>query len=116
MKQLIKKQFNRLKRKKRVRKHISGTNIKPRLTVYRSGLHIYAQLIDDQSQATLAAASDIKIAKGTKTQKAIEVGKNVALAATKLKITEAVFDRNGYKYHGRIKALADSARQNGLKF
>ncbi len=106
----------RARRKKRVRAKISGTAQKPRLSVFRSNTHIYAQLIDDVNGVTLANASDLKSKKGNKTESAQAVGKAIAEAAKKAKITECVFDRNGYKYHGRVKALAEAAREGGLKF
>jgi large subunit ribosomal protein L18 len=106
----------RKRRQRRVRAKITGTAQKPRLSVFRSNSHIYAQLIDDVNGVTLAQASDIKGGKGTKTESAKEVGKAVAEAAKKAKITDCVFDRNGYKYHGRVKALAEGAREAGLQF
>lgn len=106
----------RLRRKRRVRAKISGTAERPRLSVFRSNSHIYAQLIDDVTGATLVQASDIKSKKGNKTESATTVGKTIAEAAKKAKITECVFDRNGYKYHGRVKALAEGAREGGLQF
>lgn len=106
----------RLRRKKSIRKQISGTASVPRLSVYRSNNHIYAQLIDDEGSITLASASDLKIAKGSATEKAQKVGEEVAKAAKTKKIDKVVFDRNGYKYHGRVRALAEAAREAGLKF
>lgn len=100
----------------RIRANISGTTKRPRLSVYRSNAFIYAQLVDDASGKTIFAVSDMKIAKGNKMEKAIEVGKLIATKANEMKITEVVFDRGGFLYAGRIKALADSARSNGLKF
>jgi len=113
----------RLMRHKRLRKRISGTPERPRLSVYRSEKHIYAQIIDDTKGETLVAASTVekelrdKLNQKTwNVQAAKEVGKIIAERATAKGITEIVFDRGGYKYHGRIKALADSARESGLKF
>ena len=113
----------RLMRHKRLRKRISGTPERPRLSVYRSEKHIYAQIIDDTKGVTLVAASTVekelrdKLNQKTwNVQAAKEVGKIIAERATANGITEIVFDRGGYKYHGRIKALADSARESGLKF
>lgn len=106
----------RLSRKKRVRATISGTAERPRLSVFRSNSHIYAQLIDDVNGVTLAQASDLKSKNGNKTESASAVGKAIAEAAKKAKITTCVFDRNGYKYHGRVKALAEGAREGGLQF
>ncbi|HOA16803.1 MAG TPA: 50S ribosomal protein L18 [Fervidobacterium sp.] len=113
----------RLMRHKRLRKRISGTPERPRLSVYRSEKHIYAQIIDDTKGVTLVAASTVekelrdKLNQKTwNVQAAKEVGKIIAERATAKGIKEIVFDRGGYKYHGRIKALADSARESGLKF
>ncbi len=107
----------RNRRKKRVKAKVQGTAARPRLVVFRSLTHIYAQIIDDDKRAVLASASDLKSkAKGTKVEKATEVGKEIAKAATDKKIKAVVFDRNGYKYHGRVKAVAEGAREGGLKF
>lgn len=106
----------RLRLKQKIRATISGTVTKPRLSVYRSNMFIYAQLIDDTAQVTLASASDMLDKKGTKMERAAAVGKKIAEVAQKKNITEIVFDRNGFKYSGRIKTLADSARAAGLKF
>jgi len=102
----------RQKRHRRVRGKLSGTADRPRLT------GIYAQVIDDVAGVTLASAStlDKEVSKGTKTEQAVVVGKLVAERAVAKGISEVVFDRGGYLYHGRVKALADSARENGLKF
>jgi large subunit ribosomal protein L18 len=103
-----------------IRKKINGTAAKPRLSVFRSNTEIYAQLIDDVSGQTLAAASSkeksIGAQKGTKTEKSKLVGSAIAAKATALGLTEVVFDRGGYLYHGRVKAVADGAREGGLKF
>ncbi len=107
----------REKRHRRIRAKISGTKEQPRLSVFRSNKHIFLQLIDDSSQKTLASASDLKIKKkGTKTEIAKEVGKELAKLAKAKKIKKVVFDRSGYKYHGRIKASAEGAREGGLNF
>ncbi|MGB4751329.1 MAG: 50S ribosomal protein L18 [Fervidobacterium sp.] len=113
----------RLMRHKRLRKRISGTPERPRLSVYRSEKHIYAQIIDDTKGVTLVAVSTVEEELRNKlnqktwnVQAAKEVGKIIAERATAKGIKEIVFDRGGYKYHGRIKALADSARESGLKF
>ncbi|MCX7862921.1 MAG: 50S ribosomal protein L18 [Bacteroidales bacterium] len=110
----------RAKIKKRIRKRISGTHEKPRMTVFRSNKHIFVQLIDDIKGHTLVSTSsrvkEISQITGNKTQKAAEVGKLIAQKALNAGITSVVFDRNGYLYHGRVKALAEAARQNGLKF
>lgn len=112
------KRANRQSRRNRIRAKISGTAKIPRLSVYRSLSHIYAQLIDDAAAKTLASASDLEIKskKGKKTDKAKEVGLLLAKKAQEHKISQAVFDRAGFKYHGRIKSLADGARAGGLKF
>jgi large subunit ribosomal protein L18 len=109
----------RIRRHRRVRKNVSGTAERPRLVVFRSNAGIEAQLIDDLAGKTLAAASSLhlkKSFKGDKTEQATEVGKTLAAAAKKANIEAAVFDRGGYLYHGRVKALADAAREGGLKF
>lgn len=113
---MLQKQINRLRRKARVRSKIAGTAMVPRLSIFRSETHIYAQLIDDDNGVTLAAANDLKIESGTKTEKSVKVWEEIAKKAKDLKITEIVFDRGGFSYHGRVKALADSARNGGLKF
>lgn len=104
----------------RIRKKISGTAQKPRLAVYRSNGDIYMQLIDDTNGTTLASASsrdkDIAAQKGTKSEKSKLVGAALATKATALGLTTCVFDRSGYLYHGRVKAAADGARENGLQF
>jgi large subunit ribosomal protein L18 len=115
---MIKKyQNNRIKRHVRLRGDISGSTERPRLAVFRSSEHIYAQIINDSTGKTLAASSDVKIKdKMTKTEKAKQVGLAIATAAKKVKVTKVVFDRGGFAYHGRIQALADSAREGGLQF
>ena len=110
------------RRKLRIRKRISGTELKPRLTVFRSSKHIYAQVIDDVTGKTLAHVSTLsKDLKGSlddanKTDAAKKVGALVAKICISKKIEKVVFDRNGYLYHGRVSALADAAREGGLKF
>lgn len=118
---MFNKQLMRQKRHKRVRAKIQGTKKMPRLCVFRSNKHIYAQLIDDTSGKTIVSASDREIKRKTKSEKrktasAHEVGKLIAKKAIEKKIEKIIFDRAGYKYHGRIKAIADGARENGLKF
>ena len=93
-----------------------GTVKRPRLVVYRSLKYIYAQLVDDMKHNTLVFASSLGVKKGTKTEKSKECGKKLAELAKKKKIKTIAFDRSGYKYHGRVKALADGAREGGLKF
>lgn len=107
----------RIKIKTRIRGKISGTAERPRLTVFRSNKQIYAQLIDDLSGKTIAAASSLKLTdKAPKKEIAAKVGEMVAKSAQEAGITTVVFDRNGYLYHGRVKELADAARNAGLKF
>jgi len=105
----------RLRRQKRVRAKVIGTSKCPRLSVYRSLTHIYVQLIDDQSGKTLASANDTEVKGGkTKTDKAMAVGKLIAEKALAKKISKVVFDRGMFKYHGRVKAVAEGARAAGL--
>lgn len=104
-------------RKNRVRARVSGSSERPRLAVSRSASHIYAQIIDDTSGRTLAAADSIKVkANGKKSEVAHAVGKEIGKQAMDKKIDTVVFDRGGYRYHGRVKALAEGAREAGLKF
>ena len=113
------KSNRRARIKKRIRKNISGTSTRPRLSVFRSNKQIYAQVIDDVKGVTITSASShVKDSaqKVNKTDQAILIGKEIAENASKAGIKEVVFDRNGYLYHGRVKALAESARENGLKF
>ena len=98
-----------------IRKKVSGTPERPRLAVFRSNSNIYAQVIDDNGGNTLAAATSIT-SKGSKLEQAAEVGKLIAENANKAGISSVVFDRGGFLYHGRVKALAESAREAGLKF
>jgi len=112
-----KKQLNKALRKQRVRAKITGTAERPRLTVTISNVHISAQLIDDVKQHTIAAATTVGTkATGTMSEKAAVVGADIAKKAKKAKITKVVFDRNGRQYAGRLKALADAARNEGLEF
>lgn len=108
----------RVKRHKRVRGKISGTAARPRLNVFRSNANIYAQLIDDVAGVTLASAStlDANIADAPKTEQATKVGALIADRAKAAGIEDVIFDRGGYLYHGRVRALAESAREAGLKF
>ena len=135
------KQAKRIRRHKRVRAKIFGTSEKPRLCVFKSAKHIYAQLIDDEKGVTLASASDLELTSQSRRERktkvlrktdakhetdakilsgkiaiALGVGKLIAEKALKNKIEKVVFDRGGYKYHGRVKALAEGAREGGLKF
>ncbi len=118
-----KKQSTRLRTKKHIRKKLSGTPERPRLVVFKSSKHIYAQLVDDMNQKTITGVSsltkDVKaeVAKtGSKTEAAKIIGKKIADIGKDKKVKSVVFDRNGYLYHGRIKAVADGAREGGLKF
>ncbi len=108
----------RLRVKRRVRKNITGTAERPRLSVFRSNKEIYAQLVNDTTGETIAAASSREKGadKGTKSERANAVGKALAEKAKKAGVESVVFDRNGYVYHGRVKSLADGAREGGLKF
>ncbi len=118
MSDLAHKLKNRALRKNRIRATISGTAERPRLSVYISNMNVSAQLIDDTVHSTLATVSTIgsKAATGTMTEKAAWIGAEIAAKAKTIKVTKVVFDRGGRKYHGRIKALADAAREKGLEF
>lgn len=106
----------RIKRHYKIRKRVIGITKCPRLAVFRSSQHIYAQIIDDQTGKTLAASSDMKMDKLSKNQKAAQVGKELAEKALKLKIKKVVFDRGGFLYHGRVAELGKGAREGGLDF
>jgi large subunit ribosomal protein L18 len=110
------KKEQRLRRHARFIARIRGTKECPRLVVFRSNTHIYAQIIDDDARKTLVSSSDIKAKKGVKTESAKNIGIEIAKKAAEAKITKVVFDRNGFRYHGRVKALAEGAREGGLKF
>jgi large subunit ribosomal protein L18 len=108
---------SRTKIHRRIRSRVSGSSLRPRLFVFRSNQHIYANLIDDQKRVTLVFARDSEIKDGkTKTDKALLVGELIAKKALEKKINEVVFDRGGYLYHGRVKQVAEGARKGGLKF
>src|SRR6201992_2794070 len=117
---MITKAIRRQKIQYRVRKKVSGTAVRPRLAVFRSNADIYVQLIDDDGAKTLASASsrdkDIAAQKVTKTEQGKLVGGAIARKAVELGLQDVVFDRGGYLYHGRVKAVADGAREGGLKF
>jgi large subunit ribosomal protein L18 len=114
---MVTKIQRRNKIKARIRGKISGTAARPRMTVFRSNKQIYVQLIDDLAGTTLVSASSKGLeANGTKCEVAAQVGKNIAAKALEAGINEVVFDRNGYLFHGRVKSLADAAREGGLKF
>ena len=106
----------RLRIRRGIRNKVSGTIDRPRLSIFRSNKFIYAQLIDDVSGKTLVAASSKEANTGTKVEQAKIVGELIAEKASGMKLASVVFDRGGYKYHGRVKALADGAREKGLKF
>jgi len=115
----VKRHKNKITRRKiRVRKKIYGVGSKPRMSVFRSNRYIYVQMIDDDKGITIVEASSLNLSPKNKSQKkveqALEVGKNIAKKAIEKGIKEAVFDRNGYKYHGRVKAVAEGAREGGL--
>ena len=113
----IDRKIGRLKRHRRVRVHTTGTAERPRLAVFRSLNHLYAQVIDDNGGRTLAAASTVALkAKGNGMEAAASVGKAIADKANAAGVKKVVFDRGGFLYHGRIKALADAAREAGLEF
>ena len=106
----------RYRRHLRVRKKVMGTAERPRLVIFRSLKHISAQLVDDVARRTIATVTSTSIESGKKTEKSTEVGKMIAAKAKDAGITKVVFDRAGYKYHGRVKAVADGAREGGLEF
>ena len=106
---------SRENRRIRVRKKVKGTNARPRLSVFRSNRYIYVQVISDESGTTLAAASTVSAGKGN-LGSAQQLGRDIAARCQQLSIGEVVFDRGGYKYHGRVRAVADAAREAGLKF
>ncbi len=106
----------RYRRHLRVRKKVMGTAERPRLVIFRSLKHISAQLVDDVARRTIATVTSTSIEGGKKTEKSTEVGKRIAAKAKDAGITKVVFDRAGYKYHGRVKAVADGAREGGLEF
>ncbi len=106
----------RVRRHLRVRKTVTGTAERPRLVVFRSLKHIYAQLVDDASNRTLVTVTSQAVSEGKKSERSAAVGKTIAEKAKAAGITRVVFDRAGYKYHGRVKAVADGAREGGLEF
>ena len=111
-----KKTEKRIRLKKKIRTRILGTAKIPRLSVFRSNNFMYAQIIDDMKRVTLVSSSDLKVKKGTKVERSKAVGEEIAKKAIEKGIKTCVFDRNGFKYTGRVKSLADSARTAGLKF
>ena len=106
----------RIIRHRRLRAKISGTRVRPRLTVFRSNKHVEAQLIDDTKGETIFGLKDLKAKKGTKSEKAVSLGSSMAKELLARGYKKIVFDRGGYKYHGRIKALAESLRKGGIEF
>lgn len=112
------KTLRRTRRRTGIRKRLRGTAERPRLSIFRSSKHLYAQVIDDMAGTTLAAASTVasKLEKGSDSKAAAEVGKAIAEKAKAAGVNTVAFDRNGFRYHGRVKALADAAREGGLKF
>lgn len=115
----VTKRVRRSKIKRRIRKTVVGSTERPRLSVFRSNKEIYAQIIDDDKHVTIASATSLNnksAAKGSKTEKAQVVGKEIAEKAEQAGVQSVIFDRNGYLYHGRVKSLAESAREGGLKF
>lgn len=110
------KTIRRQRRKQGLRKRLFGTPAQPRLTVFRSQKHIYAQVIDDVTGKTLAAASSTVLDKGSNVESAKKVGADLAAKAMAAGVQAVAFDRNGFQFHGRVKALADAAREAGLKF
>jgi large subunit ribosomal protein L18 len=118
MGKIMQKITARILRKNRVRARVIGSEERPRLTVYLSNMHVHAQIIDDSKGTTLASSTTAaaKDVKGSLSEKAAWVGKDIAAKAKKAKVTKVVFDRNGRKYHGRLKALAEAARAGGLEF
>ncbi len=113
---MIKKTEKRIRLKAKIKAKISGTTERPRLSVFRSNKFIYAQIIDDTVAKTLVSANDVKMTKGTKTERAKQIGTEIAKLAMDNKISQVVFDRNGFKYTGRVKVVADAAREAGLQF
>lgn len=118
MSKVMKKLANQLLRKARVRAKVHGTEVRPRLTVFISNMHVHAQIVNDDKATTLASSTSVtaKDLKGGLGEKAAWVGADIAKKAKKAKVTAVVFDRNGRKYHGRLKALAEAARAGGLEF
>ena len=116
MKKTVLKIYHRMRRHNRIRAKVAGTASVPRLAIFRSARHISAQLINDDTATTIVAATDAKIMKGTKLERAQAIGTNIATKAKEKKITKVVFDRGGFLYAGRVRALADAARAGGLQF
>lgn len=111
----VRKTLQKVRRTNRVRAKLFGTAARPRLSVHRSNKHIFVQAINDETGVTMAAASDIKLTTGTKTERAQEVAKSAAGALKKAGITKVVFDRGSFRYHGRVQAVADILRTEGIQ-
>ncbi len=117
MSERLKKTVNNTGRAKRTRAHVRATSDRPRLSVHVSNMHVSAQIIDDQKGTTIASATSVGMKNaGTMTEKAQKVGESIAKTASTKKVVAVAFDRGSKKYHGRVKALADAARKNGLEF
>lgn len=119
---MLQEELNNMRKELRIRKHtrvrktVVGTESRPRLSVFKSSQHIYAQIIEDKSGKTLVSVNDLKMDKLQKSKKAFDVGKQLAEKALKLKIKKVVFDRGGFLYHGRVAELGKGAREGGLEF
>lgn len=107
---------SRDRRRKRIRSKVIGSALRPRLSIFKSNAFIYAQLIDDENGKTLAASSSLKAGKGTKTESSMKVGEEIAKLGKAVGISKVVFDRGGFNYTGRVRSLAEGARQGGLEF
>ncbi|MBI2064367.1 MAG: 50S ribosomal protein L18 [Candidatus Yanofskybacteria bacterium] len=110
------KKLNRSRRHRKVRAKISGTSSRPRIAVFKSNQYIYAQVVDDESGKTLLSVSDMEVKKGKKSEKALKIGETLAARMKEKGLLEAVFDRGGFKFHGRVKSVADGLRNGGIKF
>ncbi|MDP3804914.1 MAG: 50S ribosomal protein L18 [Candidatus Omnitrophota bacterium] len=110
------KKLNRIRRHKKVRAKISGTSSKPRIAVFKSNQYIYAQVVDDENGKTLLSVSDMEVKTGNKSDKALKIGETLAARMKEKGLLEAVFDRGGFKFHGRVKSVADGLRSGGIKF
>ncbi len=110
------KRQHRLSRHARVRAKVAGTSLRPRIAVFKSNQHIYVQVINDETNKTILSISDMEAKKGKKSEKALEAGESLAVKMKEKGLSEAVFDRGGFKFHGRIKAVADGLRKGGIKF
>lgn len=109
------KKLNRSRRHRKVRAKISGTSSRPRIAVFKSNQYIYAQVVDDESGKTLLSVSDMEVKKGKKSEKALKIGETLAARMKEKGLLEAVFDRGGFKFHGRVKSVADGLRSGGIK-